>query len=156
MRRFFSKLVNVVKPANTARATRRDARRAHLRVEALEERQLLTVSGLPLLTPIAAEYAVTASEKDAFGNNVQVLLGAATSGVTSVLAKRPRTEPMATLSTPIWWSFKVSNPRTTAVLTAPMTAPVKATGSLSARRPHRINRRCSRSTSCSGRCTARS
>jgi len=32
-------------------------------------------------TSIAAEYAVTANETDAFGNNVQKLLGAGTSGV---------------------------------------------------------------------------
>jgi hypothetical protein len=87
MRRFFSKLSNALKLPNTARSARRDARRTHLRVEALEERQMLTVSpasGIGLLTGIAAEYDLTAGEKDAYGNNVQVLLGAATSGVISI------------------------------------------------------------------------
>jgi hypothetical protein len=56
-------------------------------VEALEERTLLSVSpasGIGLLNPIAAEYDLTASEYDAYHTNVQTLLGAPTSGVTSV------------------------------------------------------------------------
>jgi hypothetical protein len=87
MRRFFGKLSNALKLPNTARDALRGARRAHLRVEALEERQMLTVSpasGIGLLTGIAAEYAATAGEWDAYHNNVQQLLGAATSGVISI------------------------------------------------------------------------
>jgi hypothetical protein len=84
MRRFFSKLSNALKLPNTARGARPGARRAQLRVEALEDRRLLTLPPGAILTPIAAEYDITAGEKDAYGTNVQVLLGAATSGETSV------------------------------------------------------------------------
>jgi hypothetical protein len=87
MRRFLSNLANLLNATNTARAARRGARRVPLRVEALEERQLLTLPPAAILTPIAAEYAATAGEMDAYGNNVQQLLGAATSGPISVPGK---------------------------------------------------------------------
>ena len=123
MRRFFSKLANSLRGTNTTRDTRRSERRVPLRVEALEERQLLTVSGLALLTPIQAEYAATAGETDAYGNNVHQLLGAATSGevaVPGVAGARMETFQHGT----IYYSFNTGAPPSSTATSPSGTGPL--------------------------------
>ena len=66
MRRFFGKLANVIRQTGKARPGRGDRRRAALQVEALESRQMLSVSpvaaliaaplNVPPLTPIQFKY----------------------------------------------------------------------------------------------------
>jgi hypothetical protein len=89
MPRLIRRLTRALTSRRKAGAPRPDARRAALRVELLESRQLLSITSptiipTPQFTPIQLEYASTASETDAYGSNVQALLGAATSGEVGV------------------------------------------------------------------------
>jgi hypothetical protein len=83
MRRFISKLVNSVN-VKAARAAKRRERRAGLRLESLERRDLMTIFIPPIVLnpvdPIKAEYAATANETDCNGTSVQQILGAPTGG----------------------------------------------------------------------------